>query len=244
MTTASASTDRDTPTRKPGRPRSARAHQAILAAALALLAEEGFEAMSMEGVAARAGVGKSTIYRRWASKEELLIEAVSSIHAEAPIVDTGNIRDDLLALARAGLQGGPRSALQRLFPRLLSEAATNSPLIDVFLERVMVPRFQLLTDLVERAKSRGELRADLDPTLVIDLFVGAFTLRLLVTGRLSPPGPNFAEEVVDVVLRGIAAPAHEDRAKPTRSGRRAGSGERRGDGGRAQRRAAAREATG
>ena len=92
MTTATASTDRDTPTRKPGRPRSARAHQAILAAALALLAEEGFEAMSMEGVAALAGVGKSTIYRRWASKEELLIEAVSSIHAEAPIVDTGNIR--------------------------------------------------------------------------------------------------------------------------------------------------------
>jgi len=205
MTTATASTDRDTPTRKPGRPRSARAHQAILAAALALLAEEGFEAMSMEGVAARAGVGKSTIYRRWASKEELLIEAVSSIHAEAPIVDTGNIRDDLLALARAGLQGSPRSALVRLFPRLLSEAAANSALIDVFLERVMVPRFQLLSNLIERAKARGELRADLDPALVIDLFVGAFTFRLLVTSRLSPPGPDFAEEVVDVVLRGIAA---------------------------------------
>src|SRR5438067_8052092 len=127
MTTAIHSTDPATPaTRKPGRPRSARAHRAILAAALALLAEEGFEAMSMEGVAARAGVGKSTIYRRWASKEALLIEAVSSIHAEAPIVDTGNIRDDLLALARAGLQGSPRSALVRLFPRLLSEAATNS----------------------------------------------------------------------------------------------------------------------
>ena len=69
----------------------------------------------------------------------------------------------------------------------------------------MVPRFRLLTDLIERAKARGELRADLDPALVIDLFVGAFILRLLVTSRFSPPGPDFAEEVVDVVLRGIAA---------------------------------------
>src|ERR1051326_8266077 len=84
--------------RKPGRPRSAQADQAILSAALEELAEVGFEALSIEAVAARAGVGKTTIYRRWPSKMELALEALSMVHTEVPVIDTGNFRDDILTM--------------------------------------------------------------------------------------------------------------------------------------------------
>src|SRR5579859_7686549 len=88
--------------RRPGRPRSALAERAILEATLELLAEVGIEALSIEGVAARAGVGKTTIYRRWESKEELIVAAVRRLQVQAPIVDTGNFRADIQAIAHAG----------------------------------------------------------------------------------------------------------------------------------------------
>src|SRR5260370_35342567 len=84
--------------RKPGRPRSAQAHKAILDATLELLAEEGFQGLSIEEVAARAGAGKTTIYRRWSSKEELVMEAIRQVQIEVPVMDTGNFRNDLAAL--------------------------------------------------------------------------------------------------------------------------------------------------
>ena len=83
------------PGRRPGRPRSARAHAAILDAAVALFIEGGSEGMSVEAVALKAGVGKATIYRRWPSKEELLIEAIEHVFAEPASPDTGSVRDDL-----------------------------------------------------------------------------------------------------------------------------------------------------
>src|SRR5438270_10407102 len=116
--------------RRPGRPRSAQAHQAILDAAPDLLADVGFEAMSVEGVAARAGVGKTTIYRRWPTKELLVIEAVRSIHAEHPILDTGNLRGDLRTLLQIAEDSKSRSLAQRLLPRFLGEVAANPALFE------------------------------------------------------------------------------------------------------------------
>jgi len=87
---------------RPGRPRSAEAHRAILDAAAALFIEEGFDAMSVEGVATRAAVGKATIYRRWPSKEDLVIDAIAQVFAEAPRPETGSVRDDLVQLGDAG----------------------------------------------------------------------------------------------------------------------------------------------
>src|SRR5260370_18750172 len=91
--------------RKPGRPRSAQAQKAIIDATLELLAEEGFQGLSIEAVAARAGVGKTTIYRRWSSKEELVMEAIRQVQIDVPVMDTGNFRNDLAALLQTAYQG-------------------------------------------------------------------------------------------------------------------------------------------
>ncbi len=94
----------DTNKKPPGRPRSAQSHQAILQAALELLAEVGFAAMSMDAIAARAGVGKTTIYRRYASKEELVADAIESIREEIVIPDTGNFQSDIDTLIQNAAQ--------------------------------------------------------------------------------------------------------------------------------------------
>ena len=85
------------PQRPVGRPRSAEVHSAILTATLGLLAEEGFDGMSIEEVANRAGVGKTAIYRRWSSKEALVIDALKALDPEVLVVDTGNVREDAVA---------------------------------------------------------------------------------------------------------------------------------------------------
>jgi AcrR family transcriptional regulator len=82
----------------PGRPRSSEADRAIIGATVALLASDGYQAMSLERVAALAQVGKKTIYRRWASKEALVCDAIRSLQSEMPLVDTGNLRDDLVTM--------------------------------------------------------------------------------------------------------------------------------------------------
>src|SRR6266581_6307765 len=102
MTTMSDS--RPGPAKGPGRPRSERAHEAILEATLDLLLEEGFTRMSIEAVAERAGVGKTTIYRRWPSKSDLVIDAIGGLQAEIPVISTGNLRNDLMAMFRSAFQ--------------------------------------------------------------------------------------------------------------------------------------------
>ncbi|MGI8689312.1 MAG: TetR/AcrR family transcriptional regulator [Thermomicrobiales bacterium] len=188
---------------RPGRPRSARADQAILGATKELLAEVGIEALSMEGVAARAGVGKTTIYRRWPSKEELILAAVRSLQREAPIADTGNLRNDLLTLARMAEHGEARDALERLLPRFLGEAASNPALIETYMATTVKPRMQQLIAMVERAQTRGEIRADVDPVIVINLFGGALMWGWMIANRLSPLPPDFIEQTVDTLWRGI-----------------------------------------
>lgn len=193
-------------TGRPGRPRSARASQAILDAALELLGEVGIDALTIEGVAARAGVGKTTIYRRWASKEDLIAAVVQRLHTEAPVLDTGDLRADLLALGRAAEHGDPRRALERVLPHFLSEASTNPELLRTYLETTFAPRLWQLVAMIERAQIRGDVRADVDPLIVFDLFGGALTFGWLITGRLTPPPPDFVERVVDTLWRGLAAP--------------------------------------
>ena len=192
--------------RKPGRPRSAQADQAILRATLEALAEVGFEALSIEAVAARAHVGKTTIYRRWPSKTELVMEAISVIHTEVPVIDTGNFRDDLLTMMRGAFQ--LRAPLiEQLLLKVMGEIKTNPEVFQVFMARHVAPRFQAIIQMIERAKARGELRQEIDPALVISLLGGAYFFQALFLGVLPTPAlsPHLAEQVVDAVLRGIVA---------------------------------------
>ncbi len=191
--------------RKPGRPRSAQANQAILKAALEELADVGFEAMSIEAVAARAGVGKTTIYRRWPSKNELIMEAISVIHTEVPVIDTGNFRDDLLAMLR-GAYHLRTTLVEQLLLKMTAEVKSHPEVFQVFIERHVTPRFIRITQMIERAKTRGEVRQDVDPALIMALAAGPFFLQVLFAGIFPTPevSPETAERLVDAILHGIA----------------------------------------
>ncbi len=194
------------PVRTPGRPRSAEAHRAILDAAVELLAEEGFEGLSIERVAARAGVGKTTVYRRWTTKEALIVAAVQGLHADYPLIDTGNLRDDLQALARTGEQPRAQELLPRLLPRFISQVAANPTVFDAFWQAMIMPRLQRLIEMIERAKARGELRADVEPAAVVELFGGAFYFQMLFGRLLGLPPSDFARRLIDTLWQGIASP--------------------------------------
>src|SRR5262245_46506888 len=113
---------------RPGRPRNATAHEAILDAALTLFIEQGFEGMSVEAVASRGGVGKATIYRRWSSKEEVVIDAVTRVFAEPITPDTGDAREDLIQSCRDLQVLMSSSPSGDVFPRMAAEVARRSRL--------------------------------------------------------------------------------------------------------------------
>lgn len=208
-TTAGADADAGTdvepplPARRPGRPRSVRAHQAILAATLELLAQVGYQGMSLEGVAARAGVGKTTIYRRWASKEQLVIDALASMESETQLVETGDLRADMIAMLRREMDPASQPTSIPLLMRLLGEVVENPDLFRFYRERVVAPQMDQLVAVVERAKARGELRTDVDPTLLLELLGGPILLHFIITGEI-PPLDEFAVRIVDIVWRGVA----------------------------------------
>lgn len=189
--------------RRVGRPRSKRAQQAILSAALEVLAEEGYEAMSVEGVAARARVGKTTIYRWWTSKLELAIDALKTIHADNPIIETGNFRHDAIMMLRhVFFAWTTRSLSHKLVFRLLGELHEHHELFATFNERLIAPRQQLLLEVVKRAQERGELRRDVEPMTLLITIVGPIWYLFLFSDPDALTQEK-VEHVVDTVLEGL-----------------------------------------
>lgn len=181
-----------------GRPRSEEAHKAILEATLALLVEVGFSALTVEGVATRAGVGKATIYRRWQSKLPLVIEAFGQLPALQE-VDTGDLVSDLKKMLRNYLQLFNSTPLATVLPSLAGERAHN-PDLAVF-DPVMVDRRQPLMRVLRRGVERGELPADLNLDLAADLIVGPIAVRLFFSGRTI--SPKLVGPMVDLALNGL-----------------------------------------
>lgn len=191
--------------RSPGRPRSPEADRAILDAAIDLFVEEGYEGMSMEGVAARAGVGKTTIYRRWESKEDLIVAAIDELIFEVEPLDTGSLRRDLVELLTQLQVVMSSSRAGEVFPRMVPHVAAGTPLGRAYLQGVIGPRFELLRSVLARAAQRGEVPADLDAELVRGLLVGPIIIWKLL-GRVSSRGARQrAEAIVDTVLRGLGS---------------------------------------
>jgi AcrR family transcriptional regulator len=190
-------------TRPPGRPRSAVADEAILRAALELLAEDGYRALTMERVRERSGVGKATIYRRYSSKEELVSAAIVHLNSDIPMpADTGSIFGDFAATAQTILAGAARTGALTLMPRLLSEVASDPEMHALFVEHLVEPRRRVVRGIVERAQARGEVRADVDPELAVDLMVGPFIYRLIISGGDAAAVGNPAE-ILGAVLDGL-----------------------------------------
>lgn len=194
--------------RKPGRPRSAQAHKAILDATLELLAEEGFQGLSIEAIAVRARVGKTTIYRRWSSKDELVIDALHEVQVNLSMVDTGNFRNDFVAIFKTTYQGLLiHPYFGQLWLKLVSEFQTNPKIFQAFLAQLSAPRMQLFKHMVEQAQIRGEIRSDIDWTLVMDLIAGPLIYHWMLTRFLEPSTSSFSDawidQMFDAVMHGI-----------------------------------------
>ena len=200
--------------RQMGRPKDARADRAILETTLELIAERGAHAFRTEDVAARAGVGKGAIYRRYRSKEELVTAAVAAlVREEIAVPDTGSTRGDLLALMREAVELYRSSLPGRLMPKLIGAMADNPELARAVRDGFLAVRRSALSEVLRRGVERGDLRPDLDLELALDVLGGPLFYRLLVTG--GPLDEQLAEGVADLILRGFA-PDEPRHAKSTR----------------------------
>ena len=169
------------PARGRGRPRSEQAHRAILDATLTLLDEGGYRPLTIEAVAARAGVGKTTIYRRWPSKLELVIEAVAEMRPPLPTEDTGSVQGDFLAFQRGQINRVAAGPLPRIAPRLIAESVGDSELHAAVQRELIAPVREAIGEVLQRGVDRGELLADLDVELATDMVHGTVVYRILTS---------------------------------------------------------------
>jgi AcrR family transcriptional regulator len=196
-----AAEDSPAPARR-GRPRSQEADRAILAAAAQILAERGLGGMSIEEVAARAGVGKTTIYRRWTSRGALALDAfLAEFQSQQPLPDTGTLRGDLLAALRAWIRSVTRTSAGPTLAALIAEAQRDPLLGAAWRDRVVEQLRSQHRIMLNRAVQRGEIPADTDQEVVLDLIFGAAYHRLLHGHQ--PLTDSFARQVVDLVVAGL-----------------------------------------
>jgi len=188
--------------RRPGRPRSERADRAILDAALSLFAESGPEGLCMEKVAARAGVGKATLYRRWHNKEDLLLDAMAALKAPLPEPAGESVRGDLVELLSVLCQDAADPRRAREFALLLGEGARYPRLMARYVETVVEPRREVIRSVLRRGVATGELRAGIDIDAALFMLIGA----VLARGKFDPESipPGYAQRIVDELLAGLA----------------------------------------
>jgi AcrR family transcriptional regulator len=191
------------PERRPGRPRSVVADEAILDAATDAFIELGWDGLTMEGVAARAGVGKTTIYRRYPSRLDLLLAAADRLaQQKGPVPDTGTLRGDLLGLVRAYLDMLTGTRAGRAIPAMVAATARN-PELAIAYRGFVAERRRESAATIERAVVRGELPADVDRHLMLDLLVAPLFYRAFVSRE--PLNDAYFAELVDSVLRAVGA---------------------------------------
>jgi AcrR family transcriptional regulator len=196
------------PARRPGRPRDERADRAILAATRAALVELGWGKLTMGDVAARAGVAKTTLYRRWANKNELVVDAVAVLFDELRLPDCGGLREDVrdVVLQFAALLDRPETKTGLM--AVIAES-TRDPALRARLGEAIVRRQKRLVILGRRrAQHRGDLPPDpphADPAaeidLIFDVIAGAVVHRVLVSG--APADPEWADRLCTVLLEGL-----------------------------------------
>ena len=190
--------------RNPGRPMSMEAGDRILDAAVALLGEKGWEGLSMEALAARAAVGKATIYRRWAAKEDIVIAAMERFVDDISIHDTGTFRTDLEALMNDAIRAY-RTPRGKLIPALASVMERQPKLAKVVRRKFLEPRRRAVFAVFERARERGEIAPGADIDLIHDLLVGPILYRRLFTGMALDL--KLVQGMVEAIMASFASPA-------------------------------------
>jgi AcrR family transcriptional regulator len=202
----------DTPPVKLGRKRDHTRDAEIMDAALFVLAEEGYDGMTIDMVAARAKAGKATVYRRWASKEELVIDSVACMKQAdlepSSLPDTGTLRGDLLAMIK------PRTIEEsdrklRVMTGLMSMLAKDSALAGAVNEAIIAPRIAVNRHLLERAIARGEISASIDVQMISQISQAMVTYRMILDRK--PIDPDFLRSIVTgVILPAVGLSATDD----------------------------------
>ena len=204
MATASASYADHTRTASRGRPRDAPRDEALRQAALEVIAEVGYRALTMDAVAAKARAGKAPIYRRWESKLDLVIDTVNQlVHQNIPEPDTGSLAGDLrefLSAFAAFLSGPTGKAAQAL----VGEIPHEPELASAFRETFLVAQRDVLRGILDRGTARGEVRLDAPRGMAVELAGAALTYRLMLTG--DPLDATFVDRLVDQVLLPLLRP--------------------------------------
>jgi AcrR family transcriptional regulator len=189
-----------------GRPRRAATREAIVEATLELLAERGFRAATIGEIAARAGVGRNTIYRRWPSKEELVADALRELTVDLDDQEGDDVYTLLLEWIRDFTRVFGDPLYGRILPVVLGELQQDPGFARLFVEQIVEPRYEALVGVLTRAVESGELRRDVDVEQLADLLSGAPFVRSLPLG-LPPVTERYAEELLETIWHGIAPAA-------------------------------------
>ena len=184
-----------------GRPRSPETREKILKAAYEMLNEVGFIDLTIEGVAAKAGVGKPTIYRRWKSKAKLAMDAfLEAVTPEIVFPDTGVVKEDFREQMQkvVKLMNSPRG---EVLANVIGCGQADEELIAAFRDNWLIPRREDAKKIFQRGVERGELREDIDKEIAIDALYSPLFYRLLL--KHQPLNDEFVDKLVDVVLGGL-----------------------------------------
>jgi AcrR family transcriptional regulator len=182
--------------------RSERARLAVLAATADLIGSVGYDKMSIEAIAASAGVGKQTIYRWWPSKAAVVLDMwAPEVHPRIEFPDTGDLAADIKAQLKAVIDLGNDPIFGPSYRALVAESQHDAVLAQQLLDRIIGPRIAACKERLRVAQAAGQLRSDIDLELAVDLFYGGFYHRYLL--RTAPLSPEFADAVVDAALSGV-----------------------------------------
>jgi len=199
-----------------GRPRSAQVDTAIVDAVLELIAEHGLGSLTVESVAARAGVGKATLYRRWPNKDALVLDALAHLNDGLPPVQGDTLRERLVSLLTP-MRCRPQAARSmRLIPRVLSHREASPELYECFFEQVIAPRRERFLVELRAAVQAGEIRSDVDLELAVNALVGPVLYQSLVIPDGHQAAAKQPEALVDLVLSGLSPNASAGAPQPAR----------------------------
>jgi AcrR family transcriptional regulator len=184
--------------RRPGARKDPEADRLILETAHRLLREHGYDRLTMDAVAREAGVARTTVYRRYKDKADLVSAAIETLRTPVKRPATGDARRDLLA----HLDGIRRNYGVSLAGTLLMEEPYNPRLLELFRERMVTPQRRIVAETIQEGIERGQIRPDVDAERVLDLLLGAFFAAVFASGR---PGPDWPEAIVDALWPALAA---------------------------------------
>lgn len=188
-------------------------------AVLDLVAERGYDALTIEAVASRAGAGRATVYRRWASKAQMVMDALACLHPVAAPPDTGSLSGDLGQLC-AFMTDAPGHRAIAVTRGVAARMSCDPELMAAFEERFVAPRRAVMAEMLRRAAERGEIAPGRDIDLLTSLIPALFLHRLLTTNR--PPDPRFAGRIVSEVLIPAATAGAPTRSPTTGNSRTTG----------------------